>query len=51
MSFGIATYLCRKCFNVWSHPPGMTKCTRCGHIYCDWVNFKEWQIEYEKYKN
>lgn len=39
---GIAKYKCRKCQYIWEEPPGFIDCPKCKHIYCDWINHKEW---------
>lgn len=51
MSYGIAEYKCQRCDYKWAHPPKPTECPECGHLYCDWINFKLWQISYENWKN
>ena len=49
--FGIACYICDNCKHCWGLPPGPHKgCPKCGHIYSNWINFKQWQEAYEKYK-
>lgn len=54
MSFGKAIYKCKSCKHIFSQAPGILvwgkdqgACPVCGHLYCDWLNFDEWQKEYE----
>lgn len=54
--FGTAIYKCEGCGYVWGQPPGPvgTKeqpgCPKCQHLYMKWLNFDQWQKEYEVIK-
>ena len=50
-AFGTAIYKCQACQHVWSEKPGPLKdgCPKCKHNYVRWINFDQWQKEYEEH--
>jgi rRNA maturation endonuclease Nob1 len=49
MSYRYRCQKCRHCFE--KSKPGPVVCNNCGHLYIDWLNFKEVLESLGNYKN